>query len=710
MIDRTKPPRVRAVVLFDTAGFLRSLPLTGAATRTLELNRHLAGHGVDVTLLLCDLNPRSQPTQDWPFPVQYVDVDAMYSNGDPLKPVVSQLGPDVVLMSNTELTVRYGRQLADAAGAALIYEMHDNEAALQRGIGHSTTKTRQTAALQTAAARLADAVITFTRRDHSTAAAMGANRVFVVPCGVSHGPPPGPSTQRRPAAVAFVGNLFYEPNVRAIRFLQGHVRERLTSLGGWIDVYGRYPSTLSDLAVPGIRLHGPVVDLQAALGTAEVGVAPLDCGGGMKLKVLSYMAAGLAVVGTTEALVGLPDPRTFALVSTAAAMADFPDLVTGLVEDRAMRRRLGQAGRRLALNQFSWPVLAAHAAYVYRTAAHHTTSPRSGAQVPANTRQLADQKPYWLLEWLSRKEPIMDDHAAAVTRHPILAPWANEIECARQAAESHLGIAFDGNAIPGYGGRSIVFFGHDAVLKIYTHRPQERARREMLGFAVGGNRPGVTTPSVLGHNDVPGALSWVAMSKLPGQPPTDPSDRDATGLLGTLAARLHTTPAQDLSDLPPFVRNIRPLPADIPTQVIRLAAMLDDTKHRQLAHCRPGFVHGDFSARNILLAADHDPGVIDFEGCGVGCVYEDLTNLYVQNCLIDGRDVHTMLAGYHAEYVRLGGEVARTDPGHLLFHTGLYLRWVLQWAPEVDPALAAQILTFVVPVLDALENDPDQLP
>lgn len=609
MIDLTKLTPVRVVVLFDTAGFLQTLPLTGAAARTLDLNRHLAGHGVDVTLLLCDLNPRSQPSKDWPFPVYYLNFEAMYGNGDQLKPMVSQLGPDVVVMSNTELTVRYGRHLADAAGATLIYEMHDNEAELSRSIGSSPTKTRQAAALQSAAVCLADAVITFTGRDRSAATAMGATRVSVVPCGVSRSQPPASAAERRPAAVAFVGNLFYEPNIRAIRFLHGQVRERLTSLGGWIDVYGRYPSTLRHLAIPGIRLHGPVVDLQAALGTAAVGVAPLDCGGGMKLKVLSYMAAGLPVVGTREALVGLPDPHTFALVSTDKAMADFPDLVTGLVHDRALRRRLGQAGRRLALNRFSWPALAAHAADIYRNAAHHTTSPHSTAQVP-----------------------------------------------------------------------------------------------------VGGNRPGMTTPSVLGHNHVPGALSWVAMSKLPGQPPTDASDRDATGLLGALAARLHTTAAQDLADLPTFVRNIRPLPADTPTQATRLATVLDETKHRQLAHCRPGFVHGDFSARNILLAPGHHPGVIDFEGCGVGCVYEDLTNLYVQNCLIDGRDIATVLAGYHAEHARLTGEATRIDPGHLLFHTALYLRWVLQWAPEVDPTLAAQILALVAPILDALENDPDRLP
>lgn len=248
--------RLRAVVLFDTAGFLHSLPLTGAAARTLELNRHLHDHGVDVTLLLCDLNPRSRPASDWPFPVRYMESDVIYGNGDQLTTIVSQLAPQVLIMSNTELTVRYGRALADSTGSALIYEMHDNEAVLSRSIGGSQVDVHRAATLQTAAATLADAVVTFTGRDEAAAKRLGATSVFVVPCGVRREPGPA-SDAEPPTSVAFVGNLFYEPNVRAVKFLHDQMRERVASLGGWIDVYGRYPRTLRHLGPPGLRLHGP---------------------------------------------------------------------------------------------------------------------------------------------------------------------------------------------------------------------------------------------------------------------------------------------------------------------------------------------------------------------------------------------------------------------------------------------------------------------
>ncbi|MGH3996589.1 MAG: glycosyltransferase, partial [Pseudonocardiaceae bacterium] len=167
------------VVLFDTAGFLRSLPLTGAAARTLYLNRHLHALGCPTTVLLCDLNPRSRPTSTWPLPVRYLPYDAVYERPDPLFAQVRGLAPEVVVMSNTQLVVRYGRALAEASGARLVYEMHDDEAALLRSIG---AEHREAALLQ-ASAVAADGVVAFTDRDATCARALGARSAHVVPCG-----------------------------------------------------------------------------------------------------------------------------------------------------------------------------------------------------------------------------------------------------------------------------------------------------------------------------------------------------------------------------------------------------------------------------------------------------------------------------------------------------------------------------------------------
>ncbi|MGA4545626.1 phosphotransferase [Uniformispora flossi] len=707
MADTPAGRPLRVAVLFDTAGFQRSLPLTGAAARTLYLNAALAEAGADVTLLLCDLNPRSVPTRHWPFPVHYLPYEALYEDTGALTAQVRELEPDILVMSNTQLTVRYGRALADAGGAALVYEMHDDEAVLARTIGSGEWAVRQDAVLQATAVAAADAVVAFTPRDAELATALRARAVHVLPCGVDPGPRPD-YTREQPGRTAFVGNLFYEPNARAAVFLRNRLAPTLAAVGGSVDMYGRYPAGLRKLAAgSAMRLHGPVPDLRGALATAQVGVAPLDSGGGMKLKVLQYLAAGLAVVGTPEAFAGLPDPGNFALISAHPDMADLPDLVTRLTDDQQLRRRLGNAGRRLAQCEFSWTAIAARALDAYRRTAARTSLAGAPVMKP-EIRVLAGEPPYWLREWRTRQktrtsmgETTPVGHGA---QHPVLAQLATEIDCARQAAESALDIAFDQDAIVGYGGRSMVFLAEKAVLKVYTHRPAERAEREVTGLTAAAQAAGLRVPEVLGHDTVDGALAWVSATRLDGTAPTDPDDAQATATLGTTAARLHAIPVAALDGLPPFGRTIRPMPDDDHPVRHRLTTVLAAIEAAEQNACVPGFVHGDYSARNLLLAEALDPGLIDFEGCGIGCVYEDLTNLYVQNCLIGGRDPHLALAAYQSESHRLG-RPTDVDTRHLLFHTARYFRWALQWAPEIDTELAEQIAVLAPRVLDGLEAD-----
>lgn len=698
--------RLRVAVLFDSAGFQRALPLTGAAARTLHLNRHLAETGADITLLLCDLNPRSRPTREWPFPVRYLPYEAVYEDTGRLTGHLRDLAPDALVMSNTQLVVRYGRVLADSAGAALVYEMHDNEAAVARTIGSGEWECRQAAVLQAAAVAAADAVIAFTSRDAALAASLRAAAVHVVPCGVEPGPAPS-RTREANGSAAFVGNLHYKPNARAAAYLHARLAPALAARGGFVDVYGRYPSALRALGTgTTVRLHGPVPDLPSALSTSAVGLAPLDSGGGMKLKVLQYMAAGLPVVGTDEAFAGLPDPAAFALVSTAPAMRDMPALVTRLQDDPHLRHRLGTAGRRLIETEFSWASAARVALLAYRSVcgtAGPTTLPPAGAD---GIQELAGRTPYWLHEWRTQEENAMSEtpEPAPDGEHPVLARLASEIDCARHAAESALDTVFDQAAIVGYGGRSMVFLAKTAVLKIYTHRPAERARRETMGLRLAGQVPGLRVPEVLGQDDVEGALSWVAATRLEGTTPGDIHNQAETRTLGEIAARLHSLPAEALTGLPAFGRNIRPLGENAHPVQVRLSTALAATEAAQQAACVTGFVHADYSARNLLLAPGLPPGVIDFEGCGVGCVYDDLTNLYVQNCLIDGREAALALTAYEEEKALLGHPLT-VDARHLLWHTARYFRWVLQWAIEIDTELADQVIALAPRVLDSLESE-----
>ena len=63
-----------------------------------------------------------------------------------------------------------------------------------------------------------------------------------------------------------------------------------------------------------VRLLGPVSDLTPILAQSTIGLAPLSIGSGMKIKILTYLSAGLPVIASTVALRGfLPTPALIAV-------------------------------------------------------------------------------------------------------------------------------------------------------------------------------------------------------------------------------------------------------------------------------------------------------------------------------------------------------------------------------------------------------------
>lgn len=388
---------LRVAVLFDTAGFLGSLPLTGAAARTFHLNRHLRRTGCDVRLFLGDFNPVSQRCDSWPFQVTYLRYADLY--GDPTA-VIDELRcwqPQVLVMSNTQLLVRWGRCAADTAGSVLVYEMHDDEQALLHSIGAAERRYREAGSLQAAAVRLVDGVVAFTSDDANTATALGAACVHIVPCGAETAGPAATHTSP-PSPAVFVGNLYYEPNRRALTYLRQHA----THISAPIDVYGRYPPALCRQNTAGLRLHGAAADLNDALRHASIGLAPLDSGSGMKLKTLQYMAAGLPVVGTPGAFAGIPEAADIGLTARTN-LSDFCDLTNKLLSDPGQRSRLGTRGRQLAATKYSWEAVAAVAAGAYEQIARQRPA-IIRPPVTAQAVRLAEARPYWLTEWLERSD------------------------------------------------------------------------------------------------------------------------------------------------------------------------------------------------------------------------------------------------------------------------------------------------------------------
>ena len=167
---------------------------------------------------------------------------------------------------------------------------------------------------------------------------------------------PAPAVEEH--CIAFSGNLEYHPNVAAVRFFAADVwpqlRERDAELR-W-RLIGRNEQAVARWVAgdPRIETTGPVDDALAELARVRVVVVPLLAGSGTRVKILEAWAAGRAVVSTRVGAEGLPAVHRENLL-LADSPTEILEAVLVLLEDEPLRRRLGEAGRRLVEEQFCWP-------------------------------------------------------------------------------------------------------------------------------------------------------------------------------------------------------------------------------------------------------------------------------------------------------------------------------------------------------------------
>jgi glycosyltransferase involved in cell wall biosynthesis len=153
----------------------------------------------------------------------------------------------------------------------------------------------------------------------------------------------------------FMGKLDYEPNVRALDFLNRELMPELDRLSP-----GAFKVVVCGGPVPRNRFHhgiafaGSVDDrrLQAYMHGASMCLAPIFTGSGTRLKILEYLSAARPVVATPKAAEGIPcESGTHLVIAEADA---FTDAIRTLAQDSARSDSIAQSGRNLVREMFDW--------------------------------------------------------------------------------------------------------------------------------------------------------------------------------------------------------------------------------------------------------------------------------------------------------------------------------------------------------------------
>ncbi len=292
----------------------------------------------------------------------------LYRSGkmrETVRQIVAQGGIDLAYVYH----LRMGQYLADVRSIPRCIALQPVQVLnLQRYKDHTrhplwklgyTVEHRRMRHYELALARQYDRCLLISERERRTLDPYGTlDNVFFNPHGLDPDYfTPDPAARKEPHALIFHGSMRYQANVDAIvSFVEAVyplVKRRVPDVKLYVVGYQPPPAVQALARDPSIVVTGFVEDTRPHLNRAAVAIDPLRIGAGLQNKVLESMSMALPVVATPIANEGIGAvPGEHILV--AEGHADFAGQVVLLLEDEALRWRLGAAARAFVSSRWSW--------------------------------------------------------------------------------------------------------------------------------------------------------------------------------------------------------------------------------------------------------------------------------------------------------------------------------------------------------------------
>lgn len=203
-----------------------------------------------------------------------------------------------------------------------------------------------------------DVCFTVTGKDKERAAALAPDaNVVVASAGVDTAEwMPDDSIARNRYEMILATNYHWIHNVDAVRWFIHNVlpivRKKIPEAA--LTLIGKNaPGWMNDYKDKGVNLMGYVSKVQPYHNRANVYIAPLFVGSGIRIKILEAMAMGLPVVATPVSAEGIAATSGDGLYIAAEA-EEFARNIMDLLSNYDNARSAGKAARQFVLKEYSW--------------------------------------------------------------------------------------------------------------------------------------------------------------------------------------------------------------------------------------------------------------------------------------------------------------------------------------------------------------------
>ncbi|MDD3006536.1 MAG: glycosyltransferase [Candidatus Pacebacteria bacterium] len=178
-----------------------------------------------------------------------------------------------------------------------------------------------------------------------------------------------PTQGKKDNTLIFIGGTSYAPNADALKFYLREIHPQLRAavpnvklfaIGATKDYLRK--NNIDDDTVIGL---GFVDDIKPYLDQSAIGICPVRQGSGTRLKVLTFMASGLAVVSTPKGAEGInySEQENILIADNAD---NFAKDIIGLFRNKAKRIEMGKKARDAMMREYDWGVIGKNMDEAYR--------------------------------------------------------------------------------------------------------------------------------------------------------------------------------------------------------------------------------------------------------------------------------------------------------------------------------------------------------
>jgi glycosyltransferase involved in cell wall biosynthesis len=169
--------------------------------------------------------------------------------------------------------------------------------------------------------------------------------------------------------LVYVGNFLHYPNQDAMRYFVDAIFPGISDKQKGIKLFivgSEIKKNMFKSNMTNIEMTGEVKDVREYLWQADVFVAPIRLGGGIKGKILEAMACGIPVVANKESSIGL-EGRNDENILVAEDERDFIEKTLRLLKDTRLKKRITVNARKLVENEYDWKKITGDLDSLYRS-------------------------------------------------------------------------------------------------------------------------------------------------------------------------------------------------------------------------------------------------------------------------------------------------------------------------------------------------------